>query len=231
LEKEISCFILGDPPIKAVEFDGYMVLKNALNGDRIPICRVEDLEVTLVNPDLSIRVKLPKGDQTWRSLPEYRAAEIQCMQLSLALLARHESEIYVTIETEKNTSNYLQSNSEQEKRSQTSDAGKKNLDESEQINDNQGSVSKSTNNVHSRPPKPVKTPSSDEKKTPKQQTKSSSGFHAASDKLYREDEKRGLQEHLKVERQRIEQKEKSIVPDKSIPLSLSNNSKTKTNLI
>ena len=43
-------FILGDPPIKAIEFDGYMVLKNTLHGDKIPICRIENLEVTLVNP-------------------------------------------------------------------------------------------------------------------------------------------------------------------------------------
>ena len=77
-------------------------MKSTLNGDRIPICRVEDLEITLVSPDLPVRVRLPsRGDDLWRSLSEVRAAEIQCMQLALALLARHESEMYVTIEEDK----------------------------------------------------------------------------------------------------------------------------------
>jgi hypothetical protein len=214
-----------------------MVLKSILNGDRIPICRVEDLEVTLVNSDLPIRVKLPIGDSTWRSLPEYRAAEVQCMQLNLALLARHESEMYVTIETEKNTSNYLQSNSEQEQRlhnQKTSDSNKKYLDKPEQINEHQGSVSKSTKNVRSRP---RKSPSLDEKNIPKQQTKSTVVTHTASDKLYRDEARRTLQEHLKTEQQRIERREKptetkrTSIPEKLIPLSPSHNSKTKTNFI
>jgi len=59
-----------------------MVLKSVLNGDKIPICRTDDLEITLVNPDLPIRVKLPVGDNSWRFLPEIRAAEVQCIQLT-----------------------------------------------------------------------------------------------------------------------------------------------------
>ena len=102
LFNSLSLPFLGDAPIKAIEFDGYMVLKNTLNGDKIPICRVEDLEITLVSPDLPVKVRLPaKGESQWRFLSEVRAAEVQCMQLSLALLARHESEMYVTIEAEK----------------------------------------------------------------------------------------------------------------------------------
>jgi hypothetical protein len=95
-----------------------MVLKNTLNGDKIPICRVEDMEITLVSPDLPVKVKLPtRNEQIWRSLSEVRAAEVQCMQLSLALLARHESEMYVTIEADKNASNYLQTNYNRQQRS------------------------------------------------------------------------------------------------------------------
>jgi len=88
-----------------MEFDGYMVLKSSLHGDKIPICRVEDLEVTLVSPDLPIKVRLiSKTEQNWRSLSEVRAAEVQCMQLALALLARHESEMYVTLDANRESS-------------------------------------------------------------------------------------------------------------------------------
>jgi hypothetical protein len=128
---------LGDPPIKAIEFDGYMVLKNTLNGDKIPICRVEDLEVTLVSPDFPVKVRLPtKGEYLWRSLPEIRAAEIQCMQLSLALLARHESEMYVTIGAEKNSANFLQSDSNQEQRSNDNPEQRSNYSQERRLNDN-----------------------------------------------------------------------------------------------
>ncbi len=134
----LSLSLVGDPPIKAIEFDGYMVLKTTLNGDKIPICRVEDLEITLVSPDLPVKIRLPtKSEHVWRSLSEVRAAEVQCMQLSLALLARHESEMYVTIEAEKNTTNYLQSNYNQKERThktqQTTDAIKKHLEECEEV--------------------------------------------------------------------------------------------------
>ncbi len=75
----LSLTHLGDPPIKTIEFDGYMVLKNTLNGDKIPICRVEDLEITLVSPDLPVKVRLSAdSEHQWRSLSEVRAAEIQC---------------------------------------------------------------------------------------------------------------------------------------------------------
>lgn len=132
-------FFVGDAPIKAIEFDGYMVLKNTLNGDRIPICRVEDLEITLVSPDLPVRVRLPQKDEhQWRSLSEVRAAEVQCMQLSLALLARHESEMYVTIEADRNRISSLQSTYNQhEQPSKTRSAScttvQKHLEECEKI--------------------------------------------------------------------------------------------------
>ena len=142
-----STSFVGDAPIKAIEFDGYMVLKNTLNGDRIPICRVEDLEITLVSPDLPVKVRLPRKDEhQWRSLSEVRAAEVQCMQLSLALLARHESEMYVTIEADRNRVSSLQSTYNQHeqpsKTRSSATAVQKHLDECEKIfSDNSRSLS------------------------------------------------------------------------------------------
>lgn len=91
----------GDLPIKSTATGGILVFNRILNGDQIPLCRVDDLEISLVSPDLSVRVKLPTTNSKWRSLPEIRAAEVQCMQLSLALLARHESEMYVNTDFDK----------------------------------------------------------------------------------------------------------------------------------
>jgi hypothetical protein len=83
--------------VKAIDFDGHIVLRATLNGDRIPICNVDNLEISLVSPDLPVRVKLPMDvDNSWRALPDIRAAELQCMQLSLSILSRHESEVYVS---------------------------------------------------------------------------------------------------------------------------------------
>ena len=92
----------GDVPIKSIASDGYLVFKHILNGDQIPLCCIDDLEVFLIPSNVSVRVKLPTNDSTWDSLPEIRAAQVQCMQLSLALLARHESEMYVTTDLETN---------------------------------------------------------------------------------------------------------------------------------
>lgn len=88
--------IRGDAPSKSIESDGNLIFKQIRNDDQIPLCCIDDLEVFLLPSNLSIRVKLPIDDFTWDSLPEIRAAQVQCMQLSLALLARHESEMYVT---------------------------------------------------------------------------------------------------------------------------------------
>ncbi|CAF3370219.1 unnamed protein product [Rotaria sp. Silwood1] len=145
----------GDPPMKAIEFDGYMVLKTTLNGDKIPICRVEDLEVTLVSADLPIKVRLPtKSEHMWRSLSEVRAAEIQCMQLALALLARHESEMYITTETQRNTKNYLESTYNQQLRAtnshQSSDAIKKHIEECEKVFENNSTTTNNNNITKSR---------------------------------------------------------------------------------
>lgn len=110
-----------------------MVLKTTLNGDKIPICRVEDLEITLVSPDLPVKVRLPtKNEQVWRSLSEVRVAEVQCMQLALALLARHESEMYITIGADNNSTNSHQERQSQ-RTHQLSDARRKHLEECQKV--------------------------------------------------------------------------------------------------
>ena len=91
----------GDLPIKSTASDGVLVFKRILNGDQIPLCRVEDLEVSLVSSNITVRVKLPTTNSRWRSTPEIRAAEVQCMQLSFALLARHESQTFVSTDLDK----------------------------------------------------------------------------------------------------------------------------------
>lgn len=176
-------FPLGDAPIKAIEFDGYMVLKNTLNGDRIPICRVEDLEITLVSPDLPVRVRLPtKDEHQWRSLSEVRAAEVQCMQLALALLARHESEMYVTIEADRHRISYLQSNynqHEQTSKTRSSSTVRKHLEECERIFPSTTKISPKVRSRHSSD----RTLRQNSVET--SGTRSSIPFHAPSDRYYR----------------------------------------------
>jgi len=232
----LSLTHLGDPPIKAIEFDGYMVLKNTLNGDKIPICRVEDLEITLVSPDLPVKVRLSaESEHQWRSLSEVRAAEIQCMQLALALLARHESEMYVTMGTEKDTKNYSRSSSNQEQRihksHQVSDARKKHLEECERVFGNNTNT-KIDNDMYSyeSTEKQFNTltlsgrnmnSSSRSKEESNRTTKHSS--HSASDKLYRtstynEDEDSYNRSHRPVRKL-----------NSTAPSSISSRTKTNTN--
>ena len=196
-----------------------MVLKHTLNGDKIPICRVEDQEITLVSPDLPVRIRLPVGEPTWRSLPEIRAAERQCMLLSIALLSRHESEMFVTIESEKNTTNYLQTNYEREQRAllavqpsvaarSSSDTGKKHSDESDKLSGNNLLKSRVANDARSVP---ATIHLAEERRNSKARlsmhqsspriSRPSPLSHPASDRLYKEDEKRSMSSgHHRLER-------------------------------
>ncbi|CAF3631054.1 unnamed protein product [Rotaria socialis] len=146
----------GDPPMKAVEFDGYMVLKSIISGDKIPICRVEDLEITLVNPDLPVKVRLPpRGEYSWHDLPEVRAAEVQCVQLSLALFARHESEMYIATERQKSRKqSYSEPTYNQTLRTSNShksfNAVKKHREECEKVFGNNNSSSSSSYGTKTR---------------------------------------------------------------------------------
>jgi hypothetical protein len=193
-----------------------MVLKSTLTGDRIPICHVDDLDVSLVPPDLPVRVRLPVGDNTWRSLSEVRAAELQCMQLSLALLSRHESEIYVTIETENNTRNYLQSSYNQDQQAivsrQSSNTVKKHLEECETIFNGHTTKSKASNDLRSLQSKTIMNDdrkmtrqlSSNHQESPKITRISSISSHPTSDKFYRKDEKRSIEDKHRIEPQRLD---------------------------
>ena len=199
-----------------------MVLKNTLNGNKIPICRVEDLEITLVSPDFPVKVRLPtKNDHQWRSVSEIRAAEIQCMQLALALLARHESEMYVTSGAERTTANYLQSYSNDEDQRQKSreivDVRKKHLEDCEKVfgNSTKGKIDDDMYPYQSTEKQSRNSTISRQNRIPKQQSVSSEepristreqpmripkhqSTHNASDKLYRSVD-RGLTYEDRVE--------------------------------
>jgi hypothetical protein len=214
-----------------------VVLKTTLNGDKVPICYVENRQVMLVNPDFSVKVKLPIDEHKWSSLPEIRTAELQCMQLTLALLTRHESEIYVKVEGEKKTGDFLQAASNEKQRlftsRQLSETIKKHIEERERVPHSRISKCKSEDDLNVGQRKEL---TSDEQKIIKSQTPKLSRakplFHPASDKFYRNDEKRLLQENFKSDRQRLEQREKfnhspkTIISDKLIsspPLSAHHN--------
>ena len=212
---------LGDPPMKAADYDGYMVLRTTLNGDRVPICRVDDLEITLVTPDLSVRAKLPTSENSWRSLSQIRAAELQCMQLPLALLSRHESEVYVTVETEKNTSNYLQSSYNQEQRTstirQSADSERYYTDSSVKPVATAQAATKYRSYNESRPLQ-AKSSLADDRKAQKPPTaryhespklpRAVAPSHAASDKLYYDHEQRSDTTNRRTDRTRPETGEK-----------------------
>jgi hypothetical protein len=247
--------LLGDPPIKAIEFNGYMVLKSTLDGDRIPICRVEDLEITLISPDFPARVRLPtKSEHIWRSLSEVRAAEVQCMQLALALLARHESEMYVSTEAEKTTKNYLQTTYNQEERSHKSgppsDAIKKHIEECEKVfgtNNHNNTKTRSTIDIDSRSSssaeQQLRNLTLPTNNTPKHHSTQHHGSslasksdstrmtthssHAASDKLYRTlDRKRATDNEHTEQSDSYNHSHRPTIRKASIPPS-SNSHKTK----
>ena len=163
-----------------------------------------------------MKVKLSAGEQTWCSLPEIRAAELQCMQFTLALLNRHESEMYVTVELEKNTASFDQSNNNQKQRlfisRQSSETITKHTEESEKIADSQIWKCKSQDELNFRQTKQRKEMANDAQEILKTRTpklpRAKPFFHPASDKLYRNDERRLLQDNLKSDRQRSEPGEK-----------------------
>ena len=197
---EIS--FVGDPPVKAADYGGHMVLRTTLNGDRVPICRVDNLEITLVTPDLPVRVKMPVSENSWRSLSQIRAAELQCMQIPLALLSRHESEGYVTIEAEKNTTSYLQSNYNQEQRASTLQP----TPESARYYTEtvvQPMLTKSSNEMRSLQSRSSLADSRKVHKPPSAYYSGASS-HAASDRLYQDNAKSGEQSTRKPERSRRE---------------------------
>lgn len=156
-----------------------MVLKTTLNGDRIPICRVEDLEITLVSPDLPVRVRLPtKDEHQWRSLSEVRAAEVQCMQLALALLARHESEMYITIETDRHRISSRYNQHDPTFQSRSSSTVRKHLEECERI-------FPSTTKASPKKDDNVRTRHSSDRSVRNKSIESSRPIHLPSDRYYR----------------------------------------------
>ena len=131
--------------MKAIDFDGYMVFRAVLSGDRVPICNVKDLEIKLVSPDISVPVKLPATETPWRSFSEIRAAEVQCMQFTLALLSRHESEVYITVDYDKGLTRYPTSKSQSEIRTVNFRTGS---EPNNKTSDDQRKSSANTVNLH-----------------------------------------------------------------------------------
>lgn len=210
--------------MKAIDYDGYLVFKQAFKGDLVPVCRIDTLQLALANPDFSTRVKVPSSDQSWRSKPEVRAAEMQCMQLGLKLLSRHESESYVSLETSKTQLNILQSSQAQQSYGRQTSYNTKSKQEEDYVPPSTKTQYRAQSNKYEESSQyygPTET------------------YHAASDKLYRDDARRSLQEHLKAERQRIEQGEKYSQSSRqtlrtkpsTTTSSLSYNTKSKTNVI
>ncbi|CAF5147292.1 unnamed protein product, partial [Rotaria sp. Silwood1] len=141
----------GKIPIKAIESYGYMLLKNVLIGDLVPMCRITDYTMFLVNPDLPVRVKLPTYEYKWHSLFDIRKAELKCMQLSLTLVSQDESEIYVIVGDEKVMANYFSSDSNQQQQlfitQRPLDKNEKYVDEIEIMRYSQMLKSKNENNI------------------------------------------------------------------------------------
>jgi hypothetical protein len=207
--------------VKAIDFDGHIVLRATLNGDRIPICNVDNLEISLVSPDLPVRVKLPMDvDNSWRALPDIRAAELQCMQLSLSILSRHESEVYVRIENEKNTANYLQGNYNQEQYTSnirsSIDTAKKHADESDRTTMSHTTTRvKASNEARALQAKPSYAndgKASRQLSSYQQLSPTISHItpltHQVPDRFYQDDGKRSMHGTRKVERQYTEPDEK-----------------------
>ncbi|CAF3633617.1 unnamed protein product [Adineta steineri] len=203
-ENDISIYvklIRGDLPTKAIDYDGYMVFKSVLNGDTIPICSIEDLQITLTNPNLPVQVKLPIDNKAWYSLPKIHAAELQCMQLALALLARHESDIYITDKVGKTIPDFLQSTNDQQRYTplrQSSDTMRNHL-----------LKHKSEDDLRSEERKKIlyEQPKIFKSQTPTL-SRATPFFHPASDQLYRNEEKRLLLANLKASQQYLKEKEK-----------------------
>lgn len=227
--------IRGDPPAKAVDSDRRMIFRGALGGDRIPLCRLEDFQITLATPDLPVQVRLPSASETgWRSLADIRNAELQCMQLSLALLSRHESDVFVHIESDKIGVNYLQQSYREEQTSNkvrsTEERVRKHSNEKDKDKNKEKHSNPNTlrtklvhqpRSLQTRPSlsvdnrQPTISTTTNHQSSPRI-TRLMPLTHPASDRLYREEEKRVAEANRTVERMSTEFGEKLIIPPRSI---------------
>ncbi|CAF2655347.1 unnamed protein product [Rotaria sp. Silwood2] len=237
-ESNISLFVKllqGKVPRKAINSNGYMLFRRTLIGDKVPIYLIKDHVICLVNPDLPVEVKVPINRHRWHTLLDTRKAELKCMQLSLTLLSRDESEIYVTVEDDKIIANYLKSNDNPQQQ-QSSDRNEKHTDDVKIIRYSQILSSKTGNNTHLKQLTSTKNFSNNDKILSNQQktklTKSTPFTHSTSDKFCQNHDKQIKQNGNKNKRQHSKQDEKSheiqqtIFQDKSILLSSSLSSST-----
>ncbi|CAF1451459.1 unnamed protein product [Rotaria sordida] len=153
------------------------------------------------------------------SLFDIHKAELQCMQLSRALLSRDESEVYVTIEDNKTIANYLKSNDNQLQQ-KSSNTNEKHINEIEIIRNNQISNPKTENKVHFKQLVSIKKFSNNDKIISNQQ-KIILG-HSTSNKLYQNHDKRLKQN------EKSHQIQQTIIQNRPILLSSSSSLFTST---
>ncbi|CAF3708879.1 unnamed protein product [Rotaria sordida] len=200
-------------------YDNNTFLYVKLLRGRPPIKTIDYHVISLVNPDLPVKVKLLLGKYKCHSLFDIHKAELQCMQLSRALLSRDESEVYVTIEDDKTIVNYLKSNDNQLQQ-KSSNTNEKHINEIEIIRNNQISNPKTENKVHFKQLVSIKNFSNNDKIISNQQ-KIILG-HSTSNKLYQNHDKRLKQN------EKSHQIQQTIIQNRPILLSSSSSLSTST---
>lgn len=193
-----------------------MVFTGSFVGERVPMCYTDNYALSLVSPDAHVRVKLPIDQYKWRSIPEAHAAERQCMQLSLALLSRYESESYVIFDKTLNNYN-IRSNDNQKSQllppRKRSDTIEKHTDKTEKGFHSPILPLAASNNIHRVPLRATKTISDSDGNISSQQKlripKAAPASHVPSDQLYRDNEKRLTQDDNRPERRHQKPEERS----------------------
>lgn len=202
--------MIGDFPKKTAEFGGYIMFRKSLMGDQVPICYAHNYQLSLVNPDSFSKTKLPMDNNKWHSVPEFHTAELQCMQLSLALFSRHESEVYVTFENEQSktmTPKSHENRRQLQHQQEPFETFERQFNDLEINSNDQLIKSRAVNTFHSEHPALHRTWSNDDKIIVNQQSVRSSSAkqpnHPASDMLYRDHERRARENNVHIEQQRF----------------------------
>ncbi|CAF3471453.1 unnamed protein product [Rotaria socialis] len=225
--------IRGELPVKAADVGDYLIFRRVLTGDHVPLCCVRDLKISLASPDLPLRLKLPIDENRWHSIPEVHSAELVCMQLSLALFSRFESEVYVRIEGESSVAIDVKSNNNRKSlhSHKSVDFVEKQVGEWEVASHDQIPTSKSQNSFNCAEPRYIEVVSAADKTMALQQaTKmlgAKSSMHPVSDMLYRDHDRRLRendvqceQEHSKSPAGRSNPSQRKTTRDKSKTSSL-----------
>ncbi|CAM4760280.1 unnamed protein product [Rotaria magnacalcarata] len=197
--------IRGELPVKAVDMSDYLIFHRVLTGDHVPLCRVKDLEISLASPDLPLKLKVPIDENRWYSISEVHSAELLCMQLSLALFSRFESEVYVRIEGESSVAIGAKSKDNRKPlQSQKSiDPTDKHVGEWGVTSHDQMPTSNSQNHFIGEQPVYIEVLSTADKTMALQQatklSRTNSSMHPVSDMLYRDHDRRSRENDVQNE--------------------------------